>query len=62
MKINTISEATRAMTVAFRLTNKMIGKSDRRRSEIKNTAKKLISESEDYMILRKVKNDPGITH
>ncbi len=43
MKIKSTSRSIRLMTLAFKLAKHMHGKSDRRRTQIKNTAKKLIS-------------------
>jgi hypothetical protein len=49
MEIKSTSEATRLMTVAFKLSMHMLGKSDLRREQIYNTAKKLISAAENYI-------------
>ena len=61
MEIKSARQATRAMTVAFKIATKMAGKSDSRRTEIKKTAKSLIEAAENYMILERVKHSPGIT-
>ena len=59
MKIKSTSEATRLMTVAFKLSMHMPGKSNLRRAQIKNTAKNLISAVEKYAVEKKtrVEND-----
>lgn len=49
MKIQSTSEATRAMTVAFKLSMSAPGKSDKRRAEIRAKAKALISAAENYV-------------
>lgn len=46
--IKNISEATRAMTLAFKLANKSINKSRPRRVQCLATAKKLIQAAEDF--------------
>ena len=60
MKINSTRQASRAMSVAFKITSRMIGKSDKRRVEIRATAKRLIDEAENYMILERAKYSAGI--
>lgn len=49
VKIQSTSEATRTMTVAFKLSMSAPGKSDRRRAEIRTKAKALISAAENYV-------------
>ena len=60
VEIKNTRQASRAITVAFRLTTKMIGKSDSRRAEIRTTAKRFIKEAENYMIFERVKYSAGI--
>lgn len=60
MDIKNTHHASKAMSVAFKITTKMIGKSDKRRAEIHTTAKRLIEEAENYMILERTKYTAGI--
>ncbi len=60
MDINNTRQASKAMTVAFKITSKMVGKSDSRRAEILATAKKLIDTAENYMLLERMKYSAGI--
>jgi len=60
MEITNTHQASRAMKVAFKITMKMIGKSDSRRAEIRATAKRLIEGAEDYMVLARAKYSAGV--
>ncbi|MFT5702589.1 MAG: hypothetical protein ACI8ZB_005512 [Desulforhopalus sp.] len=60
MGINNTRQASKAMAVAFKITSKMVGKSDSRRVEILVTAKKLIDAAENYMLLERMKYSAGI--
>ena len=55
MEIKSTRQASRAMTIAFKITTKMVGKSDHRRAEIRSTAKKLIDAAENYMTPERMK-------
>ncbi len=57
VEIKSTRQASRAMSVAFKITTKMIGKSENRRAEIRATEKRLIRSAEDYMILEKAAQD-----
>ena len=43
------------MTIAFKITTRMIGKSNHRRAQISATAKRIIKAADDYMTLERMK-------